>query len=238
MDNARAADALIRHLKLDRPPVALAFVAEQPASVAVVGSGTPSACTFWRRGETDVFYAPASAHYECPVGAMTMGFELPPERAGEAGRLVETMAELGYFSLAEVPHLPSVQKPHGGIVYGPLAHFPLQPDAVIVQANPRQAMLLAEADQGTTLRETPSLAAMGRPACAVVARATNEAMTTLSLGCIGARTYVELADDRVLVVLPAGQLTSAIERLPQLARANEILAGYHGEKKARFEAEP
>ena len=57
----------------------------------------------------------------------------------------------------------------------------------------------------------------------------------MSLGCIGARTYVELPDDRALLVLPGEALERTAERLPGLARANAVLARYHGEKKARFE---
>jgi uncharacterized protein (DUF169 family) len=167
---------------------------------------------------------------------MTMGFELPAERASEAEQLVGTMAGLGYFSLEEVPHLPSVRQPHNGIVYGPLADLPLAPDAVLVQVTPYQAMVLAEASDSAALREAPSLAAMGRPACAGLARAIVDAATTLSLGCIGARTYVELPDDRALLILPAAALESTAERLPGLAAANRRLAGFHGDKKAGFAA--
>jgi uncharacterized protein (DUF169 family) len=235
MENQQLASLLSKHLKLDRPPVALAFVEQPPAGLAGSSGAAPSACTFWRRAESELFYAPAAEHYECPIGAMTMGFELPAEEAPKAQQLVGTMVELGYFAEEEVAHLPGVGKAHQGIVYGPLERFPLAPDAVVVQVTPFQAMLLAEASGGAALRESPGLAAMGRPACAVVARSVNEAIATMSLGCIGARTYVELPDDRALLVLPGEALEGTAERLPGLARANEVLAGYHGEKKGRFE---
>jgi uncharacterized protein (DUF169 family) len=234
MTNQQLATTLTDVLALEQPPVALAFVDERPNGVPDSSQPAPSACTFWRRGQTELFYAATADHYECPVGAMTMGFELPPERAPEAQQLVGTMIELGYFSADEVAHLPSVQKPHRGIVYGPLATFPLDPDLVLVQASPSQAMILAEAGDVTALRESPGLAAMGRPACAAVARAVNAGATTLSLGCIGARTYVELPDDRALVILPAADLKRTADRLPALAQANQTLAGYHAQKKARF----
>lgn len=236
MDNRRIADVLTTELKLERPPVALAFAERRPDGIAGSGGPAPSACTFWRRGQTELFYATAEEHYECPVGAMTMGFELPPEQGPRAEQLVGTMVELGYFGMEEVAHLPSVRRPHAGIVYGPLAEFPLPPDAVVVQVTPFQAMLLAEASGGATLRESPGLAVMGRPACAVVARATNEGAATLSVGCIGARTYVELPDDRGLLVLPPEALERTVERLPSLRRANEELAGYHRGQKERIEA--
>ena len=234
MDNAKIAETLTNRLRLDRAPVALGFVDGRPAGVPDITSAAPSACTFWRRAEQELFYAGPADHYECPVGAMTMGFPLPPEQGPRAEQLVGTMVELGYFGLDEVAHLPGVKKPHQGVVYGPLAGFPLAPDAVIVQATPFQAMVLAEASEGTVLREAPGLAAMGRPACAALARAENESAVTLSLGCIGARTYVELADDRALLILPGAALERTIERLPTLVQANETLAGYHAEKKARF----
>src|SRR5439155_1295477 len=172
----------------------------------------------------------------CPVGAMTMGFELPPEQAPRAEQLVGTMIELGYFGVDEVAHLPSVKKPRGGILYGPLERFPLAPDAIIVQASPYQAMLLAEASGSAALAETPGLAAMGRPACSALARAIESAITTLSLGCTGARTYVELPDDRALLVLPAADLKRTTERLGALLQANTTLAGYHAGQKTRFES--
>ena len=234
VENQELAAALTRHLKLERPPVALAFVDQRPPELADGVEPAPSACTFWRRAETELFYAAPDDHLECPIGAMTMGFELPSAEAPKAEQLVGTMVELGYFGADEVAHLPAVEKPHRGIVYGPLAVFPLPADAVIVQVTPSQAMLLAEASDATTLRETPGLAAMGRPACAAVARAVNSAAATLSLGCIGARTYVELPNDRAILILPAERLASTLERLPVLTRANEVLAGYHAEKKDRF----
>jgi uncharacterized protein (DUF169 family) len=229
MDNQHLAARLSELLGLERPPVALAFVEARPAGLTEVAAAAPSACSFWRRGETELLYASAAEHYACPVGAMTMGFALPAEEEPRAEQLVGTMIELGYFGADEVAHLPSVRTPHGGIVYGPLASFPLAPEVVIVQATPFQAMLLAEASGGAALGEQPGLSAMGRPACAVVARAVNEGQATLSLGCIGARTYVELPDDRAIFVLPAA------ERLPALAQANRTLADYHAEQKARFE---
>jgi uncharacterized protein (DUF169 family) len=235
MDNRRLAEVLSAELKLERPPVALAFVEQAPKGMAGSSGPAPSACTFWRRAQDELFYASAEEHYECPVGAMTMGFDLPPEQGPRAEQLVGTMVELGYFGMEEVPHLSSVRKPHAGIVYGPLERFTLRPDAVMVQVTPFQAMLLAEATGGATLRESPELAVMGRPACAVVARATNESAVTMSVGCIGARTYVELPDDRALLVLPAERLEQTVERLPALAWANEVLAGFHRGQKERIE---
>ena len=97
-------------------------------------------------------------------------------------------------------------------------------------------MVLAEASDSVTLREQPGLPTMGRPACAAVAWAANEDDVTLSLGCIGARTYVEVPDDRAIVIIPGAALDRVAERLGTLAQANRDLAAFHQKNKADYAA--
>ena len=234
MDNSARARTLVEQLRLDRTPVGIAFVDEAPAGVPAVEAAPPSACSFWRMAETSLFYADATRHYECPVGAMTMGFELPEEHQPAARELVGTMLELEYLGQEELAHLPGVQKPHRGIVYGPLAELPIEPDLVLVIATPQRAMILGEASEAVALREAPALPALGRPACAAVAWSANRAQPALSLGCIGARTYVEVPEDRAVVVVPGAELDRVVDRLAALTRANDTLERYHRQKKARY----
>ena len=58
----------------------------------------------------------------------------------------------------------------------------------------------------------------------------------LSLGCIGARTYVKVPDDRAIVVLPGAALDGVVDRLGSLAKANRDLAAFHQKKKADYAA--
>jgi uncharacterized protein (DUF169 family) len=233
LDNVSLARLFAEELELGRPPVGLTFVESRPDGVPDAGAA-PSACTFWRRAEGGVFFAPGVAHYECPVGAMTMGFSLPEEQAPRAEALVRTMVQLEYLAAEEVAQMPAVGKPHSGIVYGPLAALPLEPDVVVLTLTPAQAMLVAEAAGSLAQREVPALTAMGRPACSAVARAANTGLTHLSLGCIGARTYLELADNQALVLLPREALQVTADRLGTIARANRELAAFHSGQKARF----
>jgi uncharacterized protein (DUF169 family) len=236
MDNQSRARVLVDELKLERTPVAMAFVDEPPDGVAVVTSTEPSACTFWRQAEQALFYAAADRHLECGVGTMTMGFPVPEDRMPAAMELIGTMVGMGYLDSAETVHLPMVQKPHGGILYGPLASFPTEPDLALAIVSPGQGMILAEASDSVTLRQQPGLPTMGRPACAAVAWSANQADVTLSLGCIGARTYVEVPDDRAIVVIPGAALDRVADRLGTLARANRDLAAFHQKKKADYAA--
>ena len=164
MDNRSRARLLTDELRLDRVPVALTFVEDAPAGVPVTMSVEPSACTFWRQGEASLFYAAADRHLECGVGTMTMGFEIPVVRQDAAMGLVGMMVEMGYLDSAETAHLPVVQEPHQGILYGPLADFPIEPDVVLAIVSPAQGMILAEASESVTLRERPSMPTLGRPA--------------------------------------------------------------------------
>ena len=234
MDNRTRASVLVDELGLKRTPVAFAFVDQAPAGVRVTSAVEPSTCTFWRLAEQGVFYAPADRHLECGVGTMTMGFELPADRQPAAMELVGMMVEMGYLDSAETAHLPMVQKPHQGILFGPLASFPVEPDVALAIVTPGQGMLLAEASDSVTLREQPGLPTMGRPACAAVACSANRGAVALSLGCIGARTYVEVPDDRAIVVIPGQALDQIADRLGTLAKANRDLAAFHQKRKTDY----
>ena len=236
MDNETRAHVLVDELKLERTPVAFAFVDEPPEGVQVTRATEPSACTFWRQAEHGLFYAAADRHQECGVGAMTMGFEVPEDRMPAAMDLIGTMVNMGYLDMAETAHLPMVQKPHQGILYGPLAAFPVEPDVALAIVTPAQGMILAEASDSVTLREQPGLPTMGRPACAAVAWSANQGTVAMSLGCIGARTYVEVPDDRAIVVIPGSALDGVAGKLGQLAQANRDLAAFHQKKKADYAA--
>jgi uncharacterized protein (DUF169 family) len=136
MTNRELATTIIAALDLNSAPIALAFADQPPVGVDIIESEVPSSCSFWRRAEQGVFYAPAKAHFKCPVGAMVMGFELPQPVAEELGQLVSSMCDCGYVVNDEPAHIPLVKSKPKGIVYGPLNAFPLRPDAVVCWLSP------------------------------------------------------------------------------------------------------
>jgi uncharacterized protein (DUF169 family) len=85
VDHTRLADGLRTKLELDTPPIAISFVQAPPPGVPTTEAVVPSACTFWRRAEQGVFYAPASAHLNCAIGAMVMGFDSGRQRGLDGG---------------------------------------------------------------------------------------------------------------------------------------------------------
>jgi uncharacterized protein (DUF169 family) len=228
------ANRLSEYLKLQHKPIGLAFVEQVPEHVQHIGLRVPSACTFWRLGEQGVFYADANDHQQCPIGMMTMGFKMPQEAQQRAQDLVQTMANVQYFSPSEVSALPVVDKPHQSIVYGPLDQFPVEPDIVVCIINAQQAMLIAEA-QGQVNWLQSGQSAFGRPTCGAIPRTIKTGETSMSFGCVGARTYVELEPGEMVVMLPVQKFAELVVQLQTIAAANEALAPFHQQQKATFE---
>src|SRR3546814_10723802 len=106
MSNNVYAGQLVRTLGLDLPPIAIAFVERAPAGVAESAAVVPSACAFWREAERGVFFAAAERHFNCPVGAHVMGFDLPKPVSDELMGLIGTMTECGYIAASEPAHIP------------------------------------------------------------------------------------------------------------------------------------
>lgn len=223
-------------LQLKQPPVGLAFVEAIPEGVAHTNRRVPSACTFWRLAEQGVFYASAEDHQECPVGMLTMGFTMPEESQQRAQDLVQTMASVQYFSPAEVSALPVVDKPHQNIIYGRLDQFPVEADVVLAILDTQQAMLIAEAVGNTNWLQQGGQSAFGRPTCAVIPRALRSGATSMSFGCVGARTYIGLTPGELILTLPATEFPGLVERLEVIVAANAALAPFHRGQKEKFSA--
>lgn len=221
-------------LQLQQPPVALAFVEDVPEGVAHSSVGVPSACTFWRLAEQGVFYATANDHKQCPIGMMTMGFTVPENDQQRAQELVGTMASIQYFSPAEVSALPTVKKPHQSIIYGRLDQFPVEADVILCIIDTQQAMLIAEAMRNMDWLNGGGQSAFGRPTCAIIPRTLHTGKLSMSFGCVGARTYTGLAPSELVLTLHGGDLTGLLERLDVIVSANNALAPFHQQQKARF----
>ena len=207
-------------LELKQSPIGLAFVDDVPVEVSHMNVRVPSACTFWRLAEQEVFYATAEDHQECPIGMMTMGFTMPEASQERAQALVQTMSDVKYFSLAEVAALPIVNKSHKSIIYGRLDQFRVGADVVLCILDTQQAMLVAEAMDNMNWLHQGGQSAFGRPTCAVIPRTMQTGATSMSFGCVGARTYIGLATSELVLTIPGGEFATLVERLETTVAAN------------------
>lgn len=233
MDYSRIAERLTTALQLDNPPIGLAFVTEQPDGIPESEDAAPSACSFWPRASSAVFYARAEDHLNCPVGAMTLGFDLPPAVQEDLMAAAQRMIGCGYLQAQEVEKLPGLPHGHQGIVYGPLADLPLPPRLALLWLSPYQAMIAAEAAGSCRWTEQTPTIAPGRPACAVIPLSLLRSRPTLSLGCIGMRTFTQVSDGLMLAALPADQLQEFVDALEAVVHANGTMREfYEGRREA------
>src|SRR5207302_951964 len=231
-----AAASLIDLLKLETPPVDMALVDEPPAGVPVFEASVPSACTMWRVAEQGVSFAPSAVHGNCPVGAFVLGFDTGEAGQEALGEAVGAMTEAGYIGPDEPAALPRLERPRAGVLYGPLAELPMAPDVVLMWLTPAQAMVFHEASGGARWeaegkgRATRTL--LGRPTCAAIPAALEGLSPTLSLGCLGMRTFTEVAGDRLMAVVPGAVLDDLVDALSAAVAANRIMAERYQAQKA------
>ena len=101
----------------------------------------------------------------------------------------------------------------------------MPPDVVLLFVNANQALILTEATQQVENQNAP---AMGRPACAIVPQVMNTGRAALSLGCCGARAYLDvLSNDVAIFAIPGAKLEAYTRRIEALAEANAVLATFH-----------
>jgi uncharacterized protein (DUF169 family) len=222
---------LVKRLGLDITPIALAFADAAPSGVPTSDQVVPSACAFWRAAERAVFFAPAAEHYNCPVGSMVMGFDLPKEVSEQLMATVGKMTACGYIDPAEPAKIPVNKKGAKGIVYGPLERFPVAADAVLLWLTPLQAMLWSEAAGGMEWGGKAPTTVFGRPGCAAIPTALSDRRPSLSFGCIGMRTFTGIPSDRMLAVISGGDLAAFVDALHRVKGANDTMqAAYEGHK--------
>jgi uncharacterized protein (DUF169 family) len=213
-------------LKLSSSPVAIAFVDTPPEGVRHVSAPEPAGCGYWRRAaEGQVFYTTADDHKTCPIGAHTHHVPLDAADERELMTLVQTMVELKYLKLEEVPQIPRRALPLDIAVYAPLESAPIVPDVVLVRGNARQLMLLSEAAQSAGVCGAGP--AMGRPTCAVLPEAINTSRTSASFGCVGNRVYTGADDNDAYFAIPGAHLAAVESQLAVIVEANDTLEAFH-----------
>jgi uncharacterized protein (DUF169 family) len=165
---------------------------------------------------------------------MTLGFPISIKVMANLSEFVAKMCGVSYIGAKELEHIPQMAGANRSILYGPLSVFPVDPDLVLLWLNGRQTMLLEEALGTVCWDRVGNAEAFGRPACGALALSANEAKPTLSLGCLGMRTFTEAPDDKLLASLPGSVLKDLVERLQKTLRANEKMLAFYQQHKAQY----
>jgi uncharacterized protein (DUF169 family) len=234
-NNAKLAEDLVSSLELSLAPVALSCSDDVPANVPFYDGVVPAGCVFWQEAATRTFVTTAQDHALCSIGVHTHHLTQPARtHMADLAETLKAMSDLDYVRPEEVVAIPVIKYAVSHVIYGPLAQFPLFPQVVILFAHARQGLILSEAAARVDSGIPP---AMGRPACAVVPQVLNQGTAAMSLGCCGARAYLDtLSDDVAMWALPGGKLEQYYAEIAVLARANKTLATFHARRREDVEA--
>ena len=217
-------------LALPLPPIGVAFSDSPPPSVPPFEGRVAAGCVFWERAAQGPIVTTAADHDMCSIGIYTHSLSgAPPKHGPELETVLKVLNDLQYVRSEDLPQIPVLHKEAKYVVYAPLDEMPVEPDAVLVFCNASQSLVMSEAVQQVEAGAPP---AMGRPACAVIPQVVNSSRAALSLGCCGARAYLEtLTDDIALWALPGSRLADYVDRLTILAQANKVLSIFHQLRK-------
>lgn len=227
-------DSLTRDLRLSHPPVGVCLTDDVPEGVEAWSGRSPAGCRFWQEAANRVFATTAGDHGFCSVGQYTHNFDMTPASSADLMDSLKIFADLTYVRERDLQSVPVLATKSKYAIYGPLARIPLDPDVVLLFVKADQTLILSEAAQQLENGLPP---AMGRPACAIIPQARNTGRSALSLGCCGARAYLDvLSDDTALYAIPGASLSRFAERITALAKANEILTKFHLMRRRDIEA--
>lgn len=235
MENfAQFSRTLTASLNLIQPPVAVSFADAVPASVPQYPGHAPAGCRFWQEAATTAFATSSADHALCAIGVHTHNLEPSPTQQTDLMDALKVFGDLGYVTKQDLPLIPVLRSRPAHVIYAPLAKTPLRPDVVLLFVDANQTLILSEATQQLENQNAP---AMGRPACAIVPQVINTNRAALSLGCSGARAYLDVFTENVaLFAIPGAKLAAYTERIAALAEANHVLAQFHGVRRRDIEA--
>jgi uncharacterized protein (DUF169 family) len=222
-------------LGLSAPPIAIGFSDGPPAGVERwQGGSVPAGCVFWREAMNGrSFYTVPADHYNCAVGAYTHAIALPADRGSQLEDTVKLMVSNEYLRMEEVPGIPTLEKAPAYISYGPVETATFRRDLILMAAKPAAAMLIYEsalrAGAGNAVASV-----LGRPACALLPLAQKTGLTSLSLGCMGNRTFTGLPDDEMYVCIPSGHWRAVVTKLTEINKANCDMREFYQDRKAQF----
>jgi uncharacterized protein (DUF169 family) len=226
---AEASETLKKVLGLKGSPVAIKFATskeEIPPGMEELDKAIRH-CTMVNlaRNEWKIFYATAGKH-ECNGGAWALGLKeiTPTLKTGDF------YFKLGKYDSAAACKRTIDRVPHLGTgdtyatLYAPLEKTPFTPHVVMIVTTPRNMLKLA---QSTLFRLGGRIHAEFSGIQSVCSDATAQTYLTgranFSLGCDGSRKFSGIADDEMVMGIPA-------EMLPELVAALKIVVGAPGSK--------
>jgi len=226
IDYPTVAQSLSQALRLDFPPIAVCLTNSLPEGMTGDQVPTvPAGCVFWQEAAQGPIVTTPKDHELCSVGMYTHNMATTVSQDAERNDTLSLFAKLGYLRPEDIPTIPVLEIRPEHIIYSPLSQTPIKPNVVLLFARASQALILSEAAQAIDPGAPP---AMGRPTCAIIAQVANSGKAAVSLGCCGARAYLDnFSPDIMLFGIPGIRLTEYVRQVEILSHANSVLTTYH-----------
>jgi len=222
-------EGLKKSLSLSGSPVAVKLAKSREE----VPAGIPEAKETLRhcqmvnmaRKEGMIFFAPSDKH-QCNGGAWALGLReiTPTLRSGEfyfkLGKF-ESMAACRR-TMDRIPHLRTGET--YATIYAPLERAPFDPDVVLVVTTPRNMLKLTQASLFRLGgRITANMAGIQSVCSDATAQPYLSGTANFSLGCDGSRRFSGIADDEMVMGIPA-------ELLPEFGMAIPVVTTAPGSR--------
>ena len=204
-------------LGLKGAPVAVALRDDIPSDLQKGKPGRHCEMVQTARLDGTQFYATADEQ-TCKGGAAVMGIIDMPENVANG----EFYHKLGAFESVgaaknTVDLIPKADSKSKAVLYAPLVSAEFAPDMVIVLGNPKQAMQIVQADIYKEGGRIETGVAGKQSLCGdIVAHTLNTDSIQLSLACAGSRSHAKVADDELIVGIPAGRMEQLVNSLEKL----------------------
>lgn len=151
----------------------------------------------------------------CKGGAGVMGVEPLPEIVASGS----TYHKLGNFKTAEgaletVTDMPKMEERFYASVYAPLEAADFEPDSVVIICTPKQALRVTQAYLHLTGGRVSSDYSGIQSLCSdAVVAVKQRGIPNMTLGCNGSRKNSGIADDELIIGIPAKDLSGIVEAL-------------------------
>ncbi len=159
-------------------------------------------------------YATSEEHL-CKGGAGVMGIDQLPESVA-TGKMYH---QLGNFETAEgaqetVAAIPKSNENYYASLYSPLETAEYDPDVIVLVLTPKQALRVSQAYLRATGGRISSDYSGIQSLCAdAVVAVAQRGIPNMTLGCSGSRKYAKIAEEEVIIGIPAKNFVEIVDAL-------------------------
>jgi uncharacterized protein (DUF169 family) len=216
-NNQYFAKKLKEELNLINSPVAIKFLLKKeeiPGNISKINNKLRHCEMVKKASQGDIFYA-TSDEQLCKGGSAALGLEELPKKIKSG----EFYYELGRFksigsAKRTLDKIPKIDLNSYGIIYSPLELIDMEPDVVVIIANPKQAMELSQSLVYTLGGRIEAGFSGIQSVCAdAVSSPFVNQRPNISLGCTGSRKFAQINDEELIIGLNGENIGCTINAL-------------------------